>query len=1621
MAKKTINFAGRTLDQNEFTRVVRQNTDKWINYQGLKPDEANAFKESLNDILDGVYSGRYSVTDTGALSGKDPNTTTASGKFRQGYDPNANAMGFLNNLAGRMKEVSATDTDSKSTKSWDRASVMGQYISDAIFGEGNNFSKDQLMRWADHYDAANDAGVRGTTGRVGFLKEQLGNYRTALESGAYGDISDEDKQAELKKIDSLLGGGFDSWEVGKLAPWATHLLFTDKEYYDTPEARQAASDAAEAQRIKDALAAGGNPYDEGTEEYINRERELRQAELNKQFSDWVNGEDTTSPSTRVLDSYNSYFNLSQNQLDQLNDNLVGYDWNKFYDSLLHDVNGGFDELGSREVSTGWAGNDTGAGVADWFARSGKDEEGLAALSNDEVLAPLTSIVNPQNSFGGGLFNRSGYHSPLSYKYLAYGSMLEALKRSGDLDDYKVGDNTYALVDTMDKDGNLLLYVYKPRNPEIIKTNVRKLREAAPDNFWKLVGDRYAKLNNINLSDGTSSSAYTLSFHKQGGVIEAQQGTKLNSNARNKNADVDEALATMSPEDRQKYYADQERRQAGNREIQGWNDLSAIDKARIASIGLDVGSLIAAQVPTYGTAAGAALGLGSTVTSLVTDFNDPGVTTGQALTGLGANLGLDLLSLVPVAGTSAGIGKIAKSVKSVAPVLLSALSMANVPGAVSATKKLIAGENLTVDELRDLSYGISAITGVGRGITAHKRLQPIRDRMPGSKQLKEVSFRDGEGNIVKKNIEVKDFDSINSSKSDEAALSALRSAVGDDNATFAFGESFNEGGIKNTFKGKKMAGRNTNVTDQEAAAKAFVSLDAENQATRARSQSSMATPWEQRLGRLGLATDTEMAFGGRRQYGRTMTEAYRANATATTRANAAAAEEAAKAAEAATKARTDVVKELEGREYQVDKDIQGVYDGLKETNTAKHVAARGGDSEAIRSQMATNDAAIAADERAFGASGRQEFETRWAELQAAAAKNPTKPKTGEFTAEANTKVKTLLDERRALMDKIKLDASGNPKPTKKQADALNSINEQLKIARREQATARAKQAEAQRTWELSQEAARQGEVGSRLVEGYRKQDELNASLDKILNANKASTKAYTGVKAKLDALKQLATKPLTDVTRKDLRKTMQGTLNDNEPITTERVKNFREFLSDLVNKGISEGKINEILHDNAFMTKAKNAYKFKDGGTLTKMFKVSVSFNKKGGYVIKGNAGIVVPEEEKTTKPTTTTKPATPVVVSGTIGSPSVTGVSGTLGSPSTATNPSTGTSTGSGTGLINPQSYPGAPGRVGLGINPSDLVLSGIESAKYAGTQGTNAAVFQAAMGIRGFHETPLLKHYRQWSSKPLEDQMATNAAMYRSLGAKAARGTTDQGAAFAYNLNATDRIAAANQPLAIKEAEQIKTTVDQQNEVGNENFANMHGVGERNRQGDIALYNTRLKMYMDYLHKMQTERNKHLLAIQNGVATAGVANDNRQLAAAMYSDPDIMNAKGTYDSLMQEKRINPTEFNNNPEKVQALREATAEYQRLVTNFNDNWASSHIATTGVPYAGYGTVYTPAATFNPQMYAGGGKMEAAEKEKTRREYAKIFHDSMKLLTTESNKKLRSGSAYAFYRKLFMHAK
>ena len=100
-----------------------------------------------------------------------------------------------------------------------------------------------------------------------------------------------------------------------------------------------------------------------------------------------------------------------------------------------------------------------------------------------------------------------------------------------------------------------------------------------------------------------------------------------------------------------------------------------DIARLASIGMDMGSLAAAytgpETMGIGTLVSAGLGVGSTATNLVADLVD-GENTWEALKTAGYGLGMDTLGLIPGAGTAGKLGKIGKTAIKYVPRILAYL-------------------------------------------------------------------------------------------------------------------------------------------------------------------------------------------------------------------------------------------------------------------------------------------------------------------------------------------------------------------------------------------------------------------------------------------------------------------------------------------------------------------------------------------------------------------------------------------------------------------------------------------------------------------------------------------------------------------------------------------------------------------------------------------------------------------------------------------------------------------------------------------------------------------------------------------------------------------------------------
>ena len=141
-----------------------------------------------------------------------------------------------------------------------------------------------------------------------------------------------------------------------------------------------------------------------------------------------------------------------------------------------------------------------------------------------------------------------------------------------------------------------------------------------------------------------------------------------------------------------------------------------DYARLVSAGADVGSMIASFVPGYGTAASAALGVGSTIGNFTADLADESVGVGSAFLNAGAGLGMDLVGLIPGLGAAGKGSKIVKNLLKVAPKLITIWSAStSFAPAMQAFNKLKdkGAKEMTVEDWKALANGLTAAAGVTR--------------------------------------------------------------------------------------------------------------------------------------------------------------------------------------------------------------------------------------------------------------------------------------------------------------------------------------------------------------------------------------------------------------------------------------------------------------------------------------------------------------------------------------------------------------------------------------------------------------------------------------------------------------------------------------------------------------------------------------------------------------------------------------------------------------------------------------------------------------------------------------------------------------------------------------------
>ena len=188
-------------------------------------------------------------------------------------------------------------------------------------------------------------------------------------------------------------------------------------------------------------------------------------------------------------------------------------------------------------------------------------------------------------------------------------------------------------------------------------------------------------------------------YKEGGILKGEDGLPLNgiydisSNKQNKKQN----LTTDNPSVQQ---------------------FSNSENARIAATIADIASMGAAFVPGYGTAASAALGLGSTATNFGADLAD-GQGLWDATKNAGFGLAADVMGLIPGLGGVGKGAKIARNLMWAVPKMMQWVNtyqgLQNAGEIKNSITKLATPSKMGVQDWQNIQQALQIMTGHGRSI------------------------------------------------------------------------------------------------------------------------------------------------------------------------------------------------------------------------------------------------------------------------------------------------------------------------------------------------------------------------------------------------------------------------------------------------------------------------------------------------------------------------------------------------------------------------------------------------------------------------------------------------------------------------------------------------------------------------------------------------------------------------------------------------------------------------------------------------------------------------------------------------------------------------------------------
>ena len=747
---KTIKRNKEEIELNRYIKKLESNFQGWLDSQDYDKKTREEVTQAYNDMLQGYKSGtivtKYDEDDN-KLKSED---ITGRIKSTKG-DAYSKAQNFFNAVLNVMPTY--TDPEKAKLIKYDPSKGISVALNRSLFGGRDVYDKNFLLQ--DTYDET--SGTRGTQNRAAKLSQTLANLRDNL--GTYYDISDQDKAQIQSNIDiltqALADGKIEENErlaLSNLGIDPDIYFYTGKDY-DTPKA-EPEKEKTEEEKLQEE-------YNQTVKD-IQLSNTKDQIALLKRYQQFKNMED---PNLSKDLSGITYDVLAQKPIGELSEATQTK-----YKNWVSDTLGKFGKwLATHNIYQK---------SNDWWESRGTDNFGgiqnLLIYDKDKKLLRSEMANNWTNA------QRFKYLMDLYSKYGRDVAQIEQFSHPEGHTVVSWDDKGYATV-------------YDPTTGRIYTTAQGKI-----PGFLDWVPD-FASLRS---APQPAEQSAQVASNKKGGILFAKGGLGItNTNtlqegiAAEKKAKEAAEQAKLEEEAGKQGITVEEakvRKEASERKV--GEGLTAVDKARMTAIGIDLASAVASFTG-VGSVVG---GIGGTIGSLTAfgaDMADDSVSAGEMWKNLGVGLGLSAIGFIPgIGGTGKFANALGKTIKYIPKILAvgSAAGMITDPEVLASVSKFkdvsiknltspekwMKENNITNEDLKNLTYAIGAVTGITRASTNSIKKRIYKAATKGSPTEDKYFLKNTKNGKVA--LTKEQYDKFKEFKKSEDANNYLKSIQGQQN-------------------------------------------------------------------------------------------------------------------------------------------------------------------------------------------------------------------------------------------------------------------------------------------------------------------------------------------------------------------------------------------------------------------------------------------------------------------------------------------------------------------------------------------------------------------------------------------------------------------------------------------------------------------------------------------------------------------------------------------------------------------------------------------------------------------------------------------------------------------------